>query len=168
MSNDPSDPSACACLETQYDAKLGHTVCIDCGRVLEENAVVAELGFSETKGGAIAADGFFIGAGLARAKAAGGFNKFGMAGTDEGEKHANALANGNRKIAEIAGMVRMSQRHIEIAERYFKLAASHGFTKGRKVTVVATSIHPLCSLLTQPTNQVACILFVVWKRLPTC
>lgn len=74
----------CKCLSTAVDSKLGHTVCIDCGRVLEEHAITAEVGFSETKGGAVAADGFFIGAGLARAKAAGGFNRFGMSGTDEG------------------------------------------------------------------------------------
>jgi transcription initiation factor TFIIIB Brf1 subunit/transcription initiation factor TFIIB len=60
-----------------------------------------------------------------------------MAGTDEGEKHQNSLMNGNRKIGEVAGMVRMSRRHCDIAERYYKLAVVHGFTKGRKVAVCA-------------------------------
>jgi hypothetical protein len=72
MPEQEDDEDACKCLSTQFDSKLGHTVCIDCGRVLEEHAITAELGFSETKSGAKAADGFFIGAGLARAKAAGG------------------------------------------------------------------------------------------------
>jgi transcription initiation factor TFIIIB Brf1 subunit/transcription initiation factor TFIIB len=45
--------------------------------------------------------------------------------------------NGNRKIQEVAGMVRMSRRHCDIAERYYKLAVVHSFTKGRKVAVCA-------------------------------
>jgi transcription initiation factor TFIIIB Brf1 subunit/transcription initiation factor TFIIB len=43
------DEDACKCLSTQFDSKLGHTVCIDCGRVLEEHAITTEVGFSETK-----------------------------------------------------------------------------------------------------------------------
>ena len=45
---------------------IGHTVCLNCGSVIEENAVVAEVQFSEKSNGATVSDGFFIGAGQTR------------------------------------------------------------------------------------------------------
>ena len=63
-------------------------------------------------------------------------------------------------------MVRMSRRHCDIAERYYKLAVMHGFTKGRKVAVVSACMLYLLIPSTPP--QAACTLFVGWKRRRTC
>ncbi len=46
----------------EHNEHLGHTVCVTCGNVLEENAIVSEVTFSEKSNGAAVADGFFIGA----------------------------------------------------------------------------------------------------------
>lgn len=136
----------CPCTDTLYDNTFGHTICTACGKVLEEHTIAYEVSFGEKSSGAAVADGFFIGQGQARAKSA-GYNKFGMSGTDEGEKHAVAIQSGNAKIRELATQVGMSVRHVEIAERYYKLAVVHGFIKGRKTRVVAACcLYIVCRL----------------------
>ncbi|KAJ3380545.1 transcription factor TFIIIB subunit brf1 [Lobulomyces angularis] len=139
--------SSCNCNAGKHkDASMGHTVCKACGTVLEENEIIAEVGFTEKSNGAAVADGFLIAHGQARAKS-GGYNKFSMASTDDSDKHQITLANGNRKIAEIAHGLRLSQRHVEMAERNFKLAVNYSFTKGRKIAVVAACcLYIVCRL----------------------
>jgi transcription initiation factor TFIIIB Brf1 subunit/transcription initiation factor TFIIB len=44
----------------ELDASLGHVVCTECGKVLEENSIVAELQFAEKSSGAAVAEGFTI------------------------------------------------------------------------------------------------------------
>ena len=58
----------CGPSDTEYDNALGHVVCVSCGQVLEQNAMVSELTFTESAGGAVLADGFTLKAGQARAK----------------------------------------------------------------------------------------------------
>ncbi|KAJ3273626.1 transcription factor TFIIIB subunit brf1 [Terramyces sp. JEL0728] len=53
----------CDATETEYDNTMGHLVCIQCGHVLEQDAMVTEVGFSETSKGAAIADGFNVKAG---------------------------------------------------------------------------------------------------------
>lgn len=57
----------------ELDHALGHVVCTNCGQVLEMNAMVSELGFSESSKGAAIADGFTLKLGQARAKSKAGF-----------------------------------------------------------------------------------------------
>jgi hypothetical protein len=49
----------CGSTETDIDHQLGHIVCIQCGSVLEQDSMVSEVQFIETKGQAIL-DGFVI------------------------------------------------------------------------------------------------------------
>ena len=58
----------CGPSDTEYDSALGHVVCLGCGQVLEQNAMVSELTFTESAGGAVLADGFTLKVGQARAK----------------------------------------------------------------------------------------------------
>lgn len=52
----------CQSSEIEYDAALGNSVCISCGLVVEENAVVAEVSFTERGNGTSVLDGQFISA----------------------------------------------------------------------------------------------------------
>ncbi|KAJ3094151.1 hypothetical protein HDU96_001820, partial [Phlyctochytrium bullatum] len=51
--------TTCKCGSTniEYEGNLGHSVCVDCGEVLEENAIVSETTFTETSKGAAVAEG---------------------------------------------------------------------------------------------------------------
>ncbi|KAJ3039196.1 transcription factor TFIIIB subunit brf1 [Rhizophlyctis rosea] len=129
-----------------YEESLGHVVCKQCGGVMEENAIVAEVTFSEKSNGAAIADGFQVQSGAARARSRAG--KFGMQRAGQ-ESRETTIQNGHRKISEIANIpqIRMNSRHVEAAQRYFNLAVINNFTKGRKLQdVSAACLYIVCRM----------------------
>lgn len=73
----------CGPSDTEYDNALGHVVCTNCGQVLEQNAMVSELQFSESSKGAAMADGFTLKQGQARAKSKSAFSGSGSLRTHQ-------------------------------------------------------------------------------------
>ena len=122
---------------------MGHTVCSQCGLVNEERQVVSNSGFSE-----IGASGFFMDSNSSRAKSSSQpFSKFSNSTLDESQKHQLTLQNGNSRISEIATCLKLPTRVAEIAERNFALAVANGFTKGKRVAVVAACcLYIVCRL----------------------
>jgi transcription factor IIIB subunit 2 len=54
---------------------------------------------------------------------------------------------GHRRIAQIGNQMKMSDRQIESAQRYFNLAVIENFTKGRKANSVACAcLYIVCRL----------------------
>lgn len=51
---------ACGCSDIDVDQARGDAVCMGCGSVLEDNAIVSEVEFVETGGGASHAVGRFV------------------------------------------------------------------------------------------------------------
>ena len=140
----PFNCSNCGPTEVEQDDRLGHTVCILCGNVIEMNAIVSEVTFTETSKGSTLADGFQVSSTSARAKSSG---KFGLIRTGGAEPREQTIHNGHRKISEIASQpqIRMVERHIQAAQRFFNLAVINNFTKGRKANcVVAACLYIVC------------------------
>ena len=52
--------STCGQTEVDHDERLGHTVCILCGNVMELNTIVSEVTFTENSNGSTMADGFQV------------------------------------------------------------------------------------------------------------
>ncbi|KAJ3085738.1 transcription factor TFIIIB subunit brf1 [Quaeritorhiza haematococci] len=128
----------------EYDEARGHTVCMGCGQVLEENAIVSEVTFGEKSNGAAVADGFNIASDQARAS---NRSRFGTVRQSSLESRQQTLQNGYRRIQNLASSLRINQRHIDAAQRYFNLAVSNNFTKGRRsMHVVAACLYAVCRL----------------------
>ncbi|KAI9338236.1 cyclin-like protein [Obelidium mucronatum] len=125
----------CGSSQIEFEGNLGHSVCTACGEVVEQNAIVSEVTFTEGGG----ADGFFVGGGTARAASRGGSGIGRMGGAAAGESREQTIANGHRRIAQIGNQMRMTDRQIESAQRYFNIAVVQNFTKGRKAMNVASS-----------------------------
>ncbi|KAI8618813.1 cyclin-like protein [Chytriomyces sp. MP71] len=148
----PPMPLVCHCGSSQveYESNLGVSVCVSCGEVLEENAIVAEVTFTETGGGAAMADGFFVSKNSARAFSRGGPSGMGRLAAGGGtstESREQTIANGHRRIAQIGHQMRMTDRQIEQAQRYFNLAVLKNFTKGRKAANVACAcLYIICRM----------------------
>jgi transcription factor IIIB subunit 2 len=82
----------------------------------------------------------------ARAKSSG---KFGLIRAGGQEPREQTLQNGHRRIAEMAAQpqIRMAERHIQAAQRFFNLAVINNFTKGRKsAAVVAACLYIVCRM----------------------
>jgi transcription factor IIIB subunit 2 len=120
----------CGPTEVEVDDRMGHSVCIQCGNVLELNTIVSEITFTESSNGAAMADGFSVAAGSARAKSSLP-GKFGLIRTGTAEPREQTIANGHKKIQEVASQsgIRMPERHIQAAQRFFNLAVINSFTK---------------------------------------
>jgi transcription factor IIIB subunit 2 len=137
----------CGPTEVEVDDRLGHTVCVLCGNVMEMNTIVSEVTFTEQGNGSAMADGFSVSSTSARAKSSSG--KFGLIRTGGQEPREQTMMNGHRRISEIASQpqIRMAERHIQSAQRFFNLAVMNNFTKGRKSgLVVAACLYVVCRM----------------------
>ncbi|GAA5968798.1 hypothetical protein JCM11641_000736 [Rhodosporidiobolus odoratus] len=112
------------------------TVCTRCGTVLSDNAIVSEITFGETSGGAAMVQGSYVANDQTRTRAPAGYR--GRAGQSQ-ESREQTLYNGRRRIAELATGLRLSEHLQNVATRFFNLAVNMNFTKGRRSQYVAAA-----------------------------
>ncbi|THH29006.1 hypothetical protein EUX98_g5187 [Antrodiella citrinella] len=124
----------------EYDAAAGNGFCVNCGTVMEENAIVNEVAFGETSTGAAMVQGSFVAQGATHARMSG---PFGNRGSNESREQT--IANASRKIQQVATVLRLSEVVQLAATRLYTLAVEHRFTKGRKsMNVVAVCLYVAC------------------------
>ncbi|KAI7849014.1 hypothetical protein BDC45DRAFT_521736 [Circinella umbellata] len=129
----------CGSSKTETDGPSGTIVCVGCGEVLEENAIVSEVTFQETSGGKTMLSGSFAGD---SGRISGG-GPFGRGRGKEGQEQA--MDNGRHKIARLAFALHLPERYRESAQRYYNLAVVNRFTRGRKSEhVAAVCLYIVC------------------------
>ncbi|CAI5735218.1 unnamed protein product [Peronospora destructor] len=131
----------CSCTEIDVVDVSGEAVCVSCGTILEENNIVSSIEFQESGGGAHSVVGHFVSATASKS-----YGNIGTSGRNYGvESRANALANGKKKIRQIAGMLRLGDHYVDSSFRLFALALQRNFTHGRKTqTVIAACLYIVC------------------------
>ncbi|KAG8984229.1 transcription factor TFIIIB subunit brf1 [Tulasnella sp. 427] len=116
----------------------GDSTCIQCGVVVAENALVSEVSFGETSGGAAIAHGTLVAEGSTYARTGGGRR----GGQESSEQ---AIYNGRIRIAQVGTAMHIPDTIRDSALRYYKLAVAAGFTKGRQSRlVVAACLYAAC------------------------
>ncbi|GAA5942020.1 transcription factor TFIIIB subunit BRF1 [Sporobolomyces koalae] len=115
-------------------ADTAQTVCTKCGTVLTENNIVSEVTFGETGSGAAMVQGSFVAADQTRARAPAGYRQ----GQSQ-ESREQTLANGRRRVQELAHGLNLGEHMQNVATRFFNLAVNFGFTKGRRTQYVAAA-----------------------------
>ncbi|KAG8735279.1 transcription factor TFIIIB subunit brf1 [Ceratobasidium sp. 414] len=115
----------------EYNEAAGNGFCNQCGTLVEENRIVAEVTFGESASGAAVAHGSFVALGQTRAHSGGAF---GHSSSEPGEQSA---AHGRTLIRQQSSALHLSEHIGEKAQRYYNLAISHRFIKGRKSEYVA-------------------------------
>lgn len=127
---------ACGGTDIDYDAQRGDAVCIQCGTVLEENAIVNEVTFAQDAGGSSSVVGQFI-ANTPGVQSSGlGFGR---------ESRELAFSNGQRHIAQLSAALRLAEHHQEAAQRLYMLAVQHNFIQGRRTQhVIAACLYAVC------------------------
>eukprot|EP01116_Phalansterium_solitarium_P008378 TRINITY_DN2221_c2_g2_i1.p1 TRINITY_DN2221_c2_g2~~TRINITY_DN2221_c2_g2_i1.p1 ORF type:complete len:599 (+),score=216.18 TRINITY_DN2221_c2_g2_i1:112-1908(+) len=125
------------CCGTDFSSEAGAYICNACGVVAEENNIVSEVSFIEGAGGGSSVVGQFV-------SATGSKSFRGVPGLAK-ESREQTIENGRRRIAQVAGTLKLSQHHIEAAQRLFMLAVQHNFIQGRKTqNVVAACLYIVC------------------------
>jgi len=144
-------------IEQPHDAS-GASVCTDCGVVVEENAIVSAVEFVEGTGGASTMVGQFVSATSSKAfgtgSTAGGGSGGGIHHRHSGggsrygfsrDSRETTLANGRRRIQEVASRLRLGSHYVDAAHRLFTIAVEKNFVQGRRTThVVAACLYIAC------------------------
>lgn len=139
----------CGSRDVEQQDASGASVCTECGVVVEENAIVSAVEFQEGAGGAATMVGKFVSGSSSKAFTAGG------PGGGGGFRRSNwgfsrdsretTLANGRRKIQEIASRLRLGGHFVDAAHRLFTIAVERNFVQGRRTThVVASCLYIAC------------------------
>lgn len=129
----------------QHDAS-GASVCTECGVVVEENAIVSSIEFVEGAGGASSMVGQFVSATSSKAYTGGGGagGRGGRYGFSRASREST-LANGRRRIQDVASRLRLGSHYVDAAHRLFTIAVEKNFVQGRRTThVVAACLYIAC------------------------
>ncbi|SCV67423.1 BQ2448_5034 [Microbotryum intermedium] len=129
--------------DTLLEVDGARTVCTRCGTVLEENAIVSEITFGETGGGAAIVQGSYVGADQTRARAPVGYRNAG----GRQESREQTMINGRRRIQALAIALHIPERLADAGQRYFNLAVNLNFVQGRRTQyVVAACLYCACRM----------------------
>ncbi|KAK9451237.1 Brf1-like TBP-binding domain-containing protein [Limtongia smithiae] len=123
------------------DTGSGELVCTNCGKVVDDTQIVAEVTFGEAASGAAVVHGVYIGGDQSGARnLGGGFRKNGS-----WESREQTLANGKRRIMNLAHVLNLAEYVGEAGNRWFQLAVTQNFVQGRKSQyVVAACLYVAC------------------------
>jgi transcription factor IIIB subunit 2 len=126
----------------QHEAS-GASICTACGIVVEENAIVSSVEFVEGAGGSSSMVGQFVSATSSKAYTnAGRGGRYGFSR----DSRETTLANGRRRIQEVASRLRLSGPiFVDGAHRLYTIAVEKNFVQGRRSThVVAACLYITC------------------------
>lgn len=112
---------------------------MECGVVVEESAIVSSVEFVEGAGGASSMVGQFVSS--TSRKAHSSYRRYG-ASRDSQEI---TLANGRRRIQELASRLRLASHFVDAAHRVFTIAVHQSLVQGRRtIHVTAACLYIAC------------------------
>mmetsp|Transcript_9516 Transcript_9516/g.28366 ORF Transcript_9516/g.28366 Transcript_9516/m.28366 type:complete len:632 (-) Transcript_9516:1158-3053(-) len=134
----------CGSKNIESQGAAGNSVCTECGVILEENAIVSHMEFVEGAGGSSSMVGQFVSATSRKAYTGGGGRGGGNYGFSR-DSRETTLANGRRRIQEVASRLRLGGHYIDAAHRLFTIAVEKNFVQGRRtIHVVAACLYISC------------------------
>jgi transcription factor IIIB subunit 2 len=139
----------CGGRNIEHHEASGASVCTDCGVVVEENAIVSSVEFVEGAGGSSSMVGQFVSATSSKAYTGGGAGSGGKGGGGRygysRDSRETTLANGRRRIQDLASRLRLGTHYVDAAHRLFGIAVEKNFVQGRRTAhVVAACLYMAC------------------------
>ena len=132
----------CGSRDIDFHESMGHSACVNCGTVVEENTIVSSIEFQET-GDRSHVIGQFVSATCSKPYNA-AVRARGRYGNSR-ESRDTTLAQARRIIAQVANQLRLPSGYIDRAYRLYQMALDKKFVFGRRqVTVVATCLYTVC------------------------
>lgn len=108
-------------------------MCYNCGAVLNDANIVAEITFGENAAGAAVVQGGFVGENQRYANTMGA----NVRGYDSAESRTNTQNRGLEEISKLANALGLPEAVRQNAGNWYKLAINHSFVQGRRVRNVA-------------------------------
>jgi len=122
----------------EVDTDSRHSVCTECGNVLEENAIVSEVGFSEGATGVSNIVGVYVDKALP--------GRMGSVPGGPRQPRAETLENGRRVARDLAHQLGIRQdSFIEQAHGFYRIGIQKNFIQGRRTEfVIAACLYVVC------------------------
>jgi Transcription initiation factor TFIIIB, Brf1 subunit/Transcription initiation factor TFIIB len=134
----------CGSTEIEQHEASGASICVSCGVVVEENAIVSSVEFSEGAGGTSSLIGQFVGPNGSKPFSRERLQRGGGYGFSR-DSRETTLANGRRRIQDVASRMRLPNYFVDAAHRFFTVAVEKNFVQGRRTThVVAACLYIAC------------------------
>ncbi|TGZ84785.1 BRF1-domain-containing protein [Ascodesmis nigricans] len=125
-----------------FDDSSGHVACRKCGTIVDDSLIVSEIAFGENAFGAATVQGSFVAHGQSHARTGGKYR-----GGSSNESREASIAEGRRQINMVAAVLNCPDFYTEAAQRWFTLAVTNNFTKGRKSRyVTACCLYIACRM----------------------
>ncbi|VDP01956.1 unnamed protein product [Soboliphyme baturini] len=132
----------CSSSDLDKDPARGDTVCKNCGTVLEENAIVSEVEFQESRGGGQSMVGQFVSADSYTISSVGGNHTIYNRSSRE-----LTIQKARKGIQRIASQLHVNQQCVEEALGFYKLALMRKLVTGRRSSYVyGASLYVTCRL----------------------
>ncbi|XP_038206447.1 transcription factor IIIB 90 kDa subunit [Zerene cesonia] len=151
----------CGSSEIEVDPARGDAVCTNCGSVLEDSIIVADIEFQETAHGGASVIGQFV-----SADSKGGASGFGRAyssGIGQ-ESREVTLRKARDGITALSQQLRLNPQCIDMACNFFKMALVRHLTIGRP----AAHTQAACVYMTCRTEGTAHLLIDISDALQIC
>lgn len=136
MSSDVKCPECGSC-EIDFDQARGDASCVDCGTVLEQDAIVNEVGFSEDARGRSNMVGQHV-------RADGRISYTSMPAYSR-QATQLTMMHARQRLRQISSALGLNSHCAEAAERLFRLAVERNFHKGRRMAnVCCACLYVVC------------------------
>jgi transcription initiation factor TFIIIB Brf1 subunit/transcription initiation factor TFIIB len=135
--------AAGATTTTTATPSAGTAICMDCGVVVDEQVMVSAVEFMDAAGGGGGSSmvGQFVSGSSSKAYTGLRGGRYGFSR----DSRETTLANGRRRIQEVASRLRLSSTYVDAAHRLFTIAVEKNFVQGRRtVHVVAACLYIAC------------------------
>ena len=131
----------CGSTEIEHHEASGASICTNCAIVVEENAIVSSVEFDQNDAGVSSMRGNVVSANSSRAYTGGGGGRYGFSR----DSRETTLANGRRRIQDVASRLRLPRLFVDAAHTFFTVAVEKNFVQGRRtVHVVAACLYIAC------------------------
>ncbi|KAK4150788.1 hypothetical protein C8A00DRAFT_17746 [Chaetomidium leptoderma] len=140
-------PSRSVCKNPQCDkSDVRDGACQNCGRVVWESNIVAEVTFGESSSGAAVVHGSYLAADQGGIRpTAGGLAFRRVAGAGASEARERSLREAKQLMNQFAHQLRIAPHVAEKAFQVYKFASNSNFIQGRrKNTVAAVCVYAVC------------------------
>eukprot|EP00051_Salpingoeca_urceolata_P017749 m.244529 g.244529 ORF g.244529 m.244529 type:complete len:677 (+) comp19038_c2_seq3:216-2246(+) len=132
--------AGCRSTDIETDQARGNSICKRCGMVVEDSLITSEVTFMESSSGANSVLGQYVSAEGSKPftsmTSANGYPQFSR------DSRTLTLQSGRKSIQQLAPSLALTQRHVEMAHRYFRMAMEYRFIQGRKTNhVVAACLY---------------------------
>lgn len=110
-----------SCQGTVFESDdTGSTICIQCGCVIDEDALVNDIHYVETTGGRTRAVGQHVQGSMA------------WSSSHKPCSRERTLAQTRKRLAAMANALRLPTHHVDVAHRLYTMATQRGFHRGRR------------------------------------